>query len=42
MMFDKNLADEQSMTATSLNDMSWDWGPWGPFGWPYNDSIYYY
>jgi len=42
MMFDKNLADEQSMTAQTLDSANWDWGPWGPFGWPYNDSIYYY
>jgi len=42
MMFDKNLADEQSMTAASLDDMSWNWGAWGPYGWPYTDSIYYY
>jgi hypothetical protein len=44
MMFDKNLADEQSMTAQTLDDFSWNWGPWGPgpLGWPYYDSIYNY
>lgn len=42
MMFDKNLADEQSMTAQTWDNAAWDWGAWGPFGWPYNDSIYYY
>src|SRR3990167_4536944 len=32
-VFQKNLADEQQMTANinSMND--WDWGPWG--GYPY-------
>jgi hypothetical protein len=37
-VFQKNLADEQQMTANinSMND--WDWGPWGgsPYpGWYY-------
>ena len=32
-MFDKNLADEQQLTAQTMEMNSWDWGPWG--GWPY-------
>ena len=32
-MFDKQLADEQQMTAQEMEMYSWDWGPWG--GWPY-------
>jgi len=44
MMFQKNLADEQAMTAQTMDDFSWNWGPWGPgpLGWPYYDSIYNY
>ena len=32
-MFDKQLADEQQMTAQDMEMYSFDWGPWG--GWPY-------
>jgi hypothetical protein len=32
-MFDKQLADEQQMTAQEMEMYSFDWGPWG--GWPY-------
>ncbi|MBY0317499.1 MAG: hypothetical protein K2X72_02125 [Reyranella sp.] len=32
-MFDKQLADENAMTAQEMEMYSWDWGPWG--GWPY-------
>ena len=32
-MFEKNLADEQAMTANEMAMNDWDWGPWG--GWPY-------
>ena len=32
-MFDKQLADEQQMTAQEMDMYSFDWGPWG--GWPY-------
>ena len=32
-MFAKNLADEQQLTAQTMEMNSWDWGPWG--GWPY-------
>jgi hypothetical protein len=45
MMFDRNLADEQAMTAQALNDFSWNWTAWAdgfPYGWPYTDSIYNY
>ncbi len=45
MMYDKNLADEQRLTAQTLDNVSWNWGPWGtgfPYGWPYTDSIYLY
>ena len=39
-VFDKQLADEQSMTANDYRMApGWDWGPWGvgyPMGWPYN------
>ncbi|MBI3199433.1 MAG: hypothetical protein HYZ40_18360 [Rhodospirillales bacterium] len=37
-VFQKNLADEQQMTANinSMND--WDWGPWG--GYPYPGWYY--
>ena len=31
-VFEKQLANEQAMTATDMA-MTWDWGPWG--GWPY-------
>ena len=34
-VFQKNLADEQAMTANEMSMNSWDWGPWGgyPMGW---------
>jgi hypothetical protein len=32
-MFEKQLADENAMTANEMAMNSWDWGPWG--GWPY-------
>ena len=32
-VFDKNLADEQQMTAQTMEMNEMDWGPWG--GWPY-------
>jgi hypothetical protein len=32
-MFEKQLADENAMTANEMAMDSWDWGPWG--GWPY-------
>jgi hypothetical protein len=37
-VFQKNIADEQQMTANinSMND--WDWGPWG--GYPYPGWYY--
>jgi hypothetical protein len=28
----KNLADEQQMTAQSYSDAAWNWGTWGPWG----------
>jgi hypothetical protein len=36
-VFQKNLADEQSMTANEMSMANWDWGPWGgaPYGWYY-------
>jgi hypothetical protein len=36
-MFDKQLADEQQMTAQDMEMYSFDWGPWGgyPYGWYY-------
>ncbi len=36
-MFDKQLADENAMTAQEMEMYSWDWGPWGgyPMGWYY-------
>ena len=36
-MFDKQLADENAMTAQEMDMYSWDWGPWGgyPMGWYY-------
>jgi hypothetical protein len=44
-VFDKQIADEQQMTADSYSMASWDWSPWAygyPYGWPYVDSIYNY
>ena len=32
-VFDKQIADEQQMTANEMAMNDWDWGPWG--GWPY-------
>jgi hypothetical protein len=32
-MFEKQLADENAMTANEMAMNDWDWGPWG--GWPY-------
>ncbi len=29
-VFQRQLADEQAMTA-QMNQMDWDYGPWGPF-----------
>ena len=29
-VFQRRLADEQAMTA-QMNQMDWDYGPWGPF-----------
>ena len=36
-VFQKNLADEQAMTANEMSMDNWDWGPWGgaPYGWYY-------
>jgi hypothetical protein len=36
-VFQKNLADEQAMTADEMAMNDWDWGPWGgyPMGWYY-------
>lgn len=28
----KNLADEQQMTAQSYSDAAWNWNTWGPWG----------
>jgi hypothetical protein len=28
----KNLADEQQMTAQTYSDTAWNWGAWGPWG----------
>jgi len=28
----KNLADEQQMTAQMYSDAAWNWGAWGPWG----------
>src|SRR5271170_7444658 len=28
----KNLADEQQMTAQTYSDAAWNWGTWGPWG----------
>src|SRR5277367_4421732 len=28
----KNLADEQQMTAQSYSDAAWNWNAWGPWG----------
>ena len=44
-VFDKQIADEQQMTADTYSMASWDWSPWAygyPYGWPYVDSIYNY
>jgi hypothetical protein len=44
-VFDKQIADEQQMTADTYSMDSWDWSPWAygyPYGWPYVDSIYNY
>jgi hypothetical protein len=30
----KNLADEQQMTAQTYSDASWNWNAWGPWGPP--------
>jgi hypothetical protein len=30
----QNLADEQSMTAQTYSDASWNWGAWGPWTGP--------
>jgi hypothetical protein len=36
-MFQKNIADEQQLTAEMYQGPwiwgGWDWGPWGPRGW---------
>ena len=36
-VFQQNLADEQQMTAETMEMNDWDWGPWGgyPRGWFY-------
>ena len=36
-VFQQNLADEQAMTAQTMEMNDWDWGPWGgyPMGWYY-------
>jgi hypothetical protein len=44
-VFDKQIADEQQMTADTYSMASWDWSPWAygyPDGWPWVDSIYNY
>lgn len=33
MMFQKQLADQQQMTAMEWQDARWSWGPWGPGWW---------
>jgi hypothetical protein len=30
----KNLADEQQMTAQTYSDAAWNWNAWGPWGPP--------
>jgi hypothetical protein len=30
----KNLADEQAMTAQTYSDATWNWGTWGPYPGP--------
>jgi hypothetical protein len=45
MMFEKNVTDEQAMTAQALDDFRWNWQTWStgfPYGWPYSDPIYQY
>jgi hypothetical protein len=32
-VFQRQIADEQQVTAEVLDDDSWDWGPWGPGWW---------
>ncbi|WP_239991964.1 hypothetical protein [Rhodopila globiformis] len=32
-MQQKQLADEQQVTAETWSDAGWDWGPWGPWPW---------
>ena len=39
--FKKNLAAEQADTAATLS-YDWDWGAWGPMGWPYADPAFFY
>jgi hypothetical protein len=43
MMFERQLADEQQLTAGELNNFSWSWQTWSdgfPIGWPYTDPFY--
>lgn len=32
-VFQRQLANEQQVTADTLDNDSWDWGPWGPGWW---------
>jgi len=32
-VFQRQIADEQQVTAEALDDDGWDWGPWGPGWW---------
>jgi hypothetical protein len=36
----KNLADEQLMTAQSYSDAAWNWGAWGPWVAPGYGFVY--
>lgn len=32
-VFQRQIADEQQVTAETLDNDTWDWGPWGPGWW---------
>lgn len=36
----KNLADEQAMTAQTYSDSTWNWGAWGPWVGPGYGFVY--
>lgn len=38
----KNIADERAEAAADMSMANWDWGPWGPMGWPYADPAFFY